>query len=246
VGYKNKEWLERQYQNHTQKEIADKCGVSRATISRWLGKFNIETRSPGVQQAEGKYKNKEWLKTHYQDKEQSMADIGSEFGVSKETIKYWLKKHDITIRNRSDAAELRAKEHPHTVGHAPEGFKNHNWWDNASEEERKEFREWLSEQRRGEDNPMAGKTGSDHHNWKENKPDHRFYQTEAWKEVRQEALERANGACEACGSEEDLVGHHVVPLSAGGEPLDVENVSILCRACHMEWEGLFLAPDRRE
>jgi 5-methylcytosine-specific restriction endonuclease McrA len=95
-------------------------------------------------------------------------------------------------------------------------------------------------------NPMSDKTGPDHHNWKENKPDHRFYQTEAWKEVRQEALEQANGACEACRSEEDLVGHHVVPLSAGGEPLDVENVSILCRTCHMEWEGLFLSPDRRE
>jgi transcriptional regulator with XRE-family HTH domain len=246
MKYKDKEWLREQYRNHTQAEIADKCCVSRGTISRWLNKHNIETRGPGTAQAEGDYKNKEWLQQHYLEQERSMADIGAEFGVSKETVKYWLKKHDISIRSPSEAAEIRAEEHPHTVGNAPDEFREKNWWDTASKEEREEFREWLSEQRQGEDNPMSDKTGPDHHNWKENKPDHRFYQTKAWKEVRQEALEKANGACEACGSEEDLVGHHVVPLSAGGEPLDVENVSILCRSCHMEWEGLFLAPDRRE
>jgi 5-methylcytosine-specific restriction endonuclease McrA len=88
-------------------------------------------------------------------------------------------------------------------------------------------------------------TGKDHPLYKPDKPESNFYNCEAWQETREEALEQAGHKCEACGSEEDLVGHHVVPLSAGGEPFDTQNVSILCRTCHGEWEGLFLAPDNR-
>jgi len=42
--YRNAEWLQEQYieKDRTQKEIADKCGVSDSTISRWCDKLDIE------------------------------------------------------------------------------------------------------------------------------------------------------------------------------------------------------------
>jgi len=47
VRYKDKQWLEEQYENKTQKEIADKCGVSRTTITRWMDNHDIEADSRG-------------------------------------------------------------------------------------------------------------------------------------------------------------------------------------------------------
>jgi len=42
--YRDAEWLQEQYieKDRTQKEIADKCGVSASTINRWRNKFGIE------------------------------------------------------------------------------------------------------------------------------------------------------------------------------------------------------------
>ena len=115
MSYKDKDWLRSQYQDHTQEEIAEKCSVSRTTIARWLQKHGIETRSRGAPQAEGKYKNKAWLDRKYRKEMRSMADIAAEFGVSKETIKYWLQKHNIPIRGHGEAAKLRVEEHPNTI-----------------------------------------------------------------------------------------------------------------------------------
>nr|ADE29205.1 HNH endonuclease [uncultured virus] len=200
-----------------------------------------------MQNVTKKYKDKEWLRVRYIDEQLSTREIAELADCSAPTIQNWLDKHDIEKRSKSEAAKIRAEKHPHTIQAGAEALREHgvNSWEYWSEEERENFREWLSEQRQGDRNPMAGKTGPDHHNWKESKTDSHLYQTKAWRELRQEALERSNSKCEACGSEERLVGHHVIPLSSGGEPLDINNVSILCRSCHMEWEGLFLAPDCR-
>jgi len=124
VRYKDKNWLQDQYHNKgkTQKEIANSLGVARSTITRWIKRHDIEARSTGVSQAEGEYKDKEWLREHYHGKQRSMADIGGEFGVSKETIKYWIEKHGIEKRDHSAAAELRAEQHPHTI---PDNEKLH-------------------------------------------------------------------------------------------------------------------------
>jgi predicted DNA-binding protein YlxM (UPF0122 family) len=114
MRYREKKWLKQQYKDKTASEIAELEGVTTSTITRWLRKHDIET-SRGTSQAEGEYKDKEWLREKYIDEDRSMADIGDEFGVSKETIKYWLKKHDIPIRNFSEAAKRRVDEHPHTI-----------------------------------------------------------------------------------------------------------------------------------
>lgn len=42
--YTNKVWLQSRYANKTAAEIAEECGVSEATISRYLTKFGIRIR----------------------------------------------------------------------------------------------------------------------------------------------------------------------------------------------------------
>jgi len=104
MGYKDPEWLAEKYQEHTQEEIAEMCGVSRTTITRWMQKHSLETRD-GWQQADGQYKDPEWLRQKYVDERCSLKDIGDEFGVSKETIKYWIKKHNIPLRTKTEGIQ---------------------------------------------------------------------------------------------------------------------------------------------
>ena len=118
VRYKNEEWLQEKYSSNTMEEIADMCDVTAGTISYWMDKFGIEKRSVGCSQAEGEYKNKEWLQESYIDSERSMSDIADEFGIGKSTVRYWLKKHEIPIRNKSDSAKIRTEQHPHTTKNA--------------------------------------------------------------------------------------------------------------------------------
>lgn len=114
MSYKDKEWLRRKYQNHTQEEIADMCGVARTTILRWMKRHSIETRD-GWQQADGEYKDSEWLREKYVGEQRSIADLADECGVAKSTIRHWLKKFNIPIRGKSEAGKIRAREHPHTT-----------------------------------------------------------------------------------------------------------------------------------
>ena len=63
-----------------------------------------------------------------------------------------------------------------------------------------------------------------------------LYRSTAWERVRRAVLTRCGRRCEACGRPGRLEVHHVVPLAAGGAPLDVDNVRALCRACHFRAE----------
>jgi len=249
-------WLRTQYVQNglTGKEIAEKADCSRKTVYKYLREYDIDRdRGQGYRVSNPeKYRDKEWLREKYHGERLSTSDIASICDCSKQTIKLWLEKHGIEKRSRSEAAKVRLENYPELkeklVEAGKEALANMDGqpWDYWSDEEIEEFKQRMSEERTGDGNPMYDVTGEDHPNYKPDKPEARFYQTKAWQETRQEALEQAGHKCQACGSEEDLVGHHVVPLSAGGEPYDTQNVSILCRTCHGEWEGLFLAPDRRE
>lgn len=245
--HREEDWLREKYHGEGLRlvDMADLANVSKSAIIRWMDKHDIDRRDSGYSQAEGPHKDEGWLREKYVDEKFSQKEIADMCDVGKGTIKYWLDKHEIPIRDKSEAAEIRAERYPHTHLTQADIEKGENWWNRATEKEREKFREWLSKRRKGENNPMAGRVGPDHPNWKEDKPSHRFYQSKRWKEVREEALEKSNHQCEACGDTEQLVGHHIIPLSEGGEPLDVDNVSILCRSCHGKWEGLYLKPDVR-
>ena len=54
-----------------------------------------------------------------------------------------------------------------------------------------------------------------------------------WGMVRQHVLERDKHACRRCGASENLHIDHVTPHALGGEFWDMENMQVLCEACHI-------------
>jgi len=246
VKYKDPEWLEEKYKEHSASEMAEMAGCCTSTICKYMEKHGLE-RDSYNQPKDGKHKDKEWLEKKYVEEQLSQKEISNIVGVSKGNIKYWLEKHDIPIRSKSDAAKIRAERYPHTTEAGAKALKEAdvNAWELWNEEQREEFRQQLSEERMGEDNPMWDRTGSDHPRWKEDKAPHRFYQSKEWQETRQEVLERDNHECQACGETENLHVHHITPVSAGGPRYELNNLVTLCDTHHREWEGLYLRPDNR-
>lgn len=193
------------------------------------------------------YHSHDWLQEKYHSEQLSTREIADLADCTAPTIQSWLDKHGIEKRSKSEAAKIRAEKYPHTTQAGAEALKEHrvNSWDYWSEEEREAFRKRLSEQRKGDRNPMAGVTGEDHPHYKENPTPQRFYQSARWGKTRQEVLERDNNQCQACGVGKNLDVHHIHPVSAGGPRFELNNLITLCDSHHKEWEGLYLRPDTR-
>jgi transposase len=249
VKYKDEEWLRETYADHSIQEMADIIDCSTATIHKYMEKYGIERPDKHAAKG-GKHTDKEWLQEKYVGEKLSQKEIAELCDVQKTTIKYWLDRHDIDIRSKSEAAKIRAERYPHT--HGTEYIRDYCWIHDASEEELQEFREGLSQARQGDDNPMYDRTGPDHPRWVEDKPPHRFYASKRWEQARQDALDRDDRRCQACGMtqeqhretyEQGLHVHHIQPVSAGGPRFDVNNLVTLCHEHHHEYEGLPVKPE---
>ena len=93
--YKNKEWLKKEYETKTTREIAKICNTNHQTILYWLNKFNISKRygkesrlgkkviNPNVDYTKP-YRNKEWLENEYKTK--SVSQIAMENGITKPSL----------------------------------------------------------------------------------------------------------------------------------------------------------------
>jgi hypothetical protein len=58
-----------------------------------------------------------------------------------------------------------------------------------------------------------------------------YLRSDVWKEKRNSAIERAQGRCQVCNSENKLEVHHrKYPSILGQEPL--EDLTVLCKSCH--------------
>lgn len=118
-NYQKKEWLFEQYitLKKSSYEIGAMCNVKQSTITYWLKKFKIpiRTQSKAAQIREdkkehGNYTNKEWLSDQYITQGNPIKEISNECHVSQDTIRKWLMKHQIPIRNLSDALSLHHKK----------------------------------------------------------------------------------------------------------------------------------------
>jgi hypothetical protein len=67
-------------------------------ISCW--EYNIFEYSLILEKGNKMYKNKEWLEIKYEHESLTMIEIGEICGVSAMTIRDWLKRHSLKIRNR--------------------------------------------------------------------------------------------------------------------------------------------------
>lgn len=61
---------------------------------------------------------------------------------------------------------------------------------------------------------------------------HRKIPSRAWQDFRRKILIRDNWTCAACGGYGNECDH-ILPLAAGGAPLDPANAQILCAGCHI-------------
>jgi hypothetical protein len=94
----------------------------------------------------------------------------------------------------------------------------------------------------GKDNPMYGKNGKLHPNWKGGcSPDRQlFYETEEHKEWVRRVFERDNYTCQNCGKRRNsnklrLQAHHIYSFTEYPEKrLNLDNGLTLCKECH-DW-----------
>jgi len=94
--YQDRDRLKELYhvKNLTAGEIAEKMGVSQATISRWLDRKNVETKTSAEKREErgtqhrptkeGPHTDEEWLRECYFDRKMSITEMADEAGLKSE------------------------------------------------------------------------------------------------------------------------------------------------------------------
>ncbi len=99
--YQNEEWLRQKYveEKLSQEEIGKLEGVGGSTISYWMQKFNMTTKT-GEQihrhrKADITYRNRSWLRRQYLTLGKSVRQIAAKCGVSHNTVWLWIKRYKI-------------------------------------------------------------------------------------------------------------------------------------------------------
>jgi len=240
MKHRDEQWLREKYikEGLSCTEISELCEVSRSAVHRSLKKFEIETRSEGTSDfGSQRYHNLEWLHKKFHEEGLSYAEIADLCDVTKQTIYNSAKK--VGLDTDGDTR-----------------YEDGNW-----------FREQYLEQDRTLDDiaeecgvsrptiikwkkkhsiPTQYPTGEKHPQTKPPEKCVTRKRGEDWHHQRQEALERANYACENSDCDEDAESlgknpdvHHIVPHRFHEEHEDInslDNLVVLCRSCHSEVE----------
>ena len=111
--YKDEEWLQEKYVDDelTLKEISDIVDKAIGTLRYWMNKYEIKRRNHSestevsFDNAE-LYRDKEWLKEKYWNCQMSTSEIAQLVDVSKNTICYWMGKHNIEVRSQSERNKM--------------------------------------------------------------------------------------------------------------------------------------------
>lgn len=119
ISYRDKDWLYDNYINKklTSVEIAEKCSCDISTVCNWLRRYNISTR-PSYMAGNScnsyrAYVDRDWLEWAYSNQKLSMAEIGKICGAGTTTIMEWLRKHNIVIRNHTEATLIAFGKYEH-------------------------------------------------------------------------------------------------------------------------------------
>jgi hypothetical protein len=83
--------------------------------------------------------------------------------------------------------------------------------------------------------------GEDHPRWKNTNNTHYKYYGHTWRDKREKIISLDNCKCQECGSGENLLVHHVIPLRTFDNVNDAhykENLVTLCWHCHGKIEKL--------
>lgn len=102
---KQPDWLYFQYykKNLSTLQIGKICGCGKDTVCRWMEKLGIKRRTFAEARSfrflDRKYRNRDWLYRKYWLQDYGMKRLADLCGVSRSTIRTWLKRHSIEIRN---------------------------------------------------------------------------------------------------------------------------------------------------
>lgn len=92
--YQDEEWLQEKYAEGrmSQSEIADLCDCTQETISYWLRKYNIQTRSVS-DTPDDRLKDEVWMESAIE--EYSVPEIAEICDAGETTVRRWLDEHGI-------------------------------------------------------------------------------------------------------------------------------------------------------
>lgn len=189
-----------------------------------------------------RYREEDFLREKYIENRKSTREIAEMCDVSAPTIQKWLKKNDIPVRHGGEAVKTQWEGNEERREKQAEWMKKvrQPWWemdDDTRERVRERLSEWWSK-----NNPMQGRTRDENPAWKGGKAN--WYGSN-WEEQREKAIDRDGGECQKCGSGDDLVVHHHVPLRLWRDDPDKKrenandlwNLVTLCSECHGEIES---------
>ena len=222
TAYKDRDWLTQQYieRNRSITEVADLARVSTTTLKKWLRKYGLKKplgmRTRWTFANEGKlYADRAWLEEQYVFNGLDQASIAQLIGVSRHTIRAWVRKHGLQKRMGS-----------WSVGRTPwnKGKRYKAGWNHTPE-----MRQRLAEHKRGEKNPQ----------WKGGVTKDAITTRRGVEGLRPRILERDRYRCRLCGvHSKRLDMHHIIPVWARPDlVLEPDNIATVCRSCHLGING---------
>jgi flavin-dependent thymidylate synthase len=174
-----------------------------------------ELNRPLATNGEVAYKNRDWLHTHYVERGMEQVEIARLAGVSKHTIRSWVRKHNLQkpMGSWSVGREPwnRGKRYRAGLKHTPE------------------TRRQLSAQKRGPRNPQ----------WKGGVTPRAVAIRAGVAALAHTVRERYDFTCQLCGVRGGLLDtHHVLPIWARPDlALELTNLVPLCEQCHGKVNG---------
>lgn len=226
--YKDRDWLCQKYINEKllMREIGKLLNTSKATISYWIKKFNIQQTKP-------KYQNRNWLYQKYITEQLSSSKIAKICGVTQPLILRWIKKFKIKSRTPSKAGLIWWKQNPNAYSGKNNPMYGRFPWNKGITA--KDDNRILT----GRNNPMFGV-----HRCREKSPSWKGGLTEEnllirgsheFREWREKVFKRDNYTCVRCLDDKggNLNAHHILEFALFPEErFELSNGATLCEECH--------------
>jgi uncharacterized protein YjcR len=263
------DWLREKYHGEklSTKEIAELLDCARNTVTRWMDIHDIEARETGQAVRMGwedwepdhVLSDDDLLRELYQEEKKSSEQIASELGFDPVTVRRYLEKYDIDIRDRSEALQIHTERE--------DELGDEEWLREKYIQEKKNMTEisemldvslstvklWI--ERHGiekrpvsEVNRLASSSGEAHHSWRGGQS---YNYGPGWNDRKKRLVrERDQYECQRCGISnnthmenhgQQLHVHHIVPARYIDDPYErnaKSNLVTLCRTCHFKSEQM--------
>jgi len=129
-------WLQKAYHKDGMSLAAmgEACGVTDSAVQYQMQKHGIPREERGYRPNEPEpYRSADWLRQKHHEEKMSLYEMADECSCSMTCIHRWMERFGVEKRSKSEAAKLRAEQHPHSI---PSGKDHHSW---KPPEERQDF-----------------------------------------------------------------------------------------------------------